>query len=258
MNHIHPTSIVGSKAKLGDNITIGAYTIIEDDVEIGDDCNIGTHVVIYDGARIGYRVSIYQGASVANKPQDLKFGGEKSLFIIGDDTVVREFATLHRGTSDTGKSQVGKNCLLMAYSHIPHDCVVGDNCVIANGVQIAGHTEVGDWVIIGGLATVHQFVIIGDHVMIGGVSKIRQDVPPFIVVAHEPAKFAGLNVIGLRRRDFESEDIEILKETYNYIYDKSLNVSQARKIIESKLDHNVHVQNVLNFLSRSKRGLVGK
>ena len=258
MKRIHPTAIVGSKAKLGENITIGAYTIIEDDVEIGDDCDIGTHVVIYNGARIGNRVSIYQGASVANKPQDLKFGGEKSVFIIGDDTVVREFATLHRGTSDTGKSQVGKNCLLMAYSHIPHDCVVGDKCIIANGVQIAGHTEIGYWAILGGLVVVHQFVIIGDHVMISGATKVRQDVPPFIVVAHEPAKFTGLNVIGLRRRDFGSEDIEILKETYNYIYDNSLNISQARKIIESKLDHNVHVQNVLNFLSRSKRGLVGK
>jgi UDP-N-acetylglucosamine acyltransferase len=258
MNQIHPTAIVSTKAKLGDNITIGAYTIIENDVEIGDACNIGTHVVIYDGARIGDRVSIYQGASVANVPQDIKFGGEKSLFIIGEDTVVREFATLHRGTSDTGKSQVGKNCLLMAYSHIPHDCIVGDKCIIANGVQIAGHTEIGYWAIIGGLATVHQFVIIGDHVMIGGATKVRQDVPPFISVAHEPAKFAGLNVIGLRRRDFGNEDIEILKETYNYIYDNSLNVTQARKIIESKLDHNVHVQNVLNFLSRSKRGLVGK
>jgi len=258
MNHIHPTAIVSSKAKIGNNITVGAYTIIDDDVEIGDDCNVGPHVVIYDGARVGNRVNIFQGSSVSNRPQDLKFGDEKSLFIIGDDTVVREFTTLHRGTSDTGKSQVGKNCLLMAYSHIPHDCVVGDNCIIANGVQIAGHTEIGYWAIIGGLATVHQFVIIGDHVMIGGASKVRQDVPPFVLMSHEPLKYAGLNVTGLRRRGFINDDIEILKETYNYLYDKSLNVSQARKIIESKFDSNVHVQNVLNFLSRSKRGLQGK
>jgi len=258
MNRIHPTAIVGSKAKFGDNITIGAYTVIEDDVEIGDDCNIGPQVVIYDGARIGNRVSISQGASVSNRPQDLKFGGEKTLLIISDDTVVREFVTLHRGTSETGKSQVGKKCLLMVYSHIPHDCLVGDNCVIANGVQIAGHTEVGNWAIIGGLAAVHQFVLIGDHVMIGGLSKIRQDVPPFVLVSHDPVKYTGLNVIGLRRRGFKSEDIEVLKETYHYIYDKSLNVSQARKIIESKLDHNVYVQEVLNFLNRSKRGLIGK
>lgn len=258
MNHIHPTAIVGSKVKLGDNITVSAYSQIEDDVEIGDDCNIGPQVVIYNGARIGNRVSIFQGVSVSNRPQDLKFGGEKTLFIINDDTVVREFVTLHRGTSETGKSEVGKNCLLMAYCHIPHDCFVGDNCVIANGVQIAGHTEIGDWTIIGGLATVHQFVIIGDHVMIGGTSRIRQDVPPFVLMSHDPVKYAGLNVIGLRRRGFKSEDIEVLKETYHYIYDKSLNVSQARKIIESKLDHNVHVQEVLNFLNRSKRGLIGK
>ena len=131
MSNIHPTAIVNSQAKLGNNITIGPYAVIEEDVEVGNDCKIGPHVVVYDGARIGNRVKIFQSVSVANLPQDLKFGGEKTLFIIGDDTVVREYATLHRGTKETGKSQVGKNCLLMAYSHIPHDCHVGDNCIIA-------------------------------------------------------------------------------------------------------------------------------
>ena len=258
MKNIHPTALVNPEAKLGENIIVGPFAMIESDVEIGDDCIIGPHAVIYNGARLGNRVKIFQGASIANLPQDLKFGGEKTLLIIGDDTVIREFATLHRGTLETGKSQVGKNCLLMAYSHIPHDCSVGDNCIIANSVQIGGHSHIEDWVIIGGLAGLHQFSGVGEHSMIAGATKITQDVPPYILAAHNPAEFNGLNVIGLRRRGFKAEDIQILKEAYKYLYDNSLNVSQALEVIESKLGNNIYVRKVLNFLSGSKRGIVGK
>jgi UDP-N-acetylglucosamine acyltransferase len=258
MKNIHPTALVNPAAKLGDNIIVGPFALIESDVEIGNDCIIGPHSVIYNGARLGDRVKIFQGASVANLPQDLKFGGEKTLFIIGDDTVVREFATLHRGTLETGKSQIGKNCLLMAYSHIPHDCTVGDNCIIANSVQIGGHSHIEDWVIIGGLAGLHQFSRVGEHSMIAGAAKITQDVPPYILAAHNPAEFNGLNVIGLRRRGFKAEDIQILKETYKYLYDNSLNVSQAVEVIKSKFGNNIYVQKVLNFLSGTTRGIVGK
>jgi len=258
MKNIHPTALVNPEAKLGENIIVGPFALIEGDVEIGNDCIIGPHSVIYNGARLGNRVKIFQGASIANLPQDLKFGGEKTLLIIGDDTVVREFATLHRGTLETGKSQVGKNCLLMAYSHIPHDCSVGDNCIIANSVQIGGHSHIEDWVIIGGLAGLHQFSRIGEHSMIAGAAKITQDVPPYILAAHNPAEFNGLNVIGLRRRGFKAEDIQILKDAYGYLYSKSLNVSQAVEVIESKLGNNIYVRKVLNFLSGSKRGIVGK
>jgi UDP-N-acetylglucosamine acyltransferase len=258
MKNIHPTALVNPEAKLGENIIVGPFALIESDVEIGDDCIIGPHAVIYNGARLGNRVKIFQGASIANLPQDLKFGGEKTLLIIGDDTVIREFATLHRGTLETGKSQVGKNCLLMAYSHIPHDCSVGDNCIIANSVQIGGHSHIEDWVIIGGLAGLHQFSRVGEHSMIAGAAKITQDVPPYILAAHNPAEFNGLNVIGLRRRGFKAEDIQILKEAYKYLYDNSLNVSQALEVIESKLGNNIYVRKVLNFLSGSKRGIVGK
>jgi len=258
MNNIHTTALVNPNAKLGENLIVGPYAVVEGDVEIGNDCFVGAHAVIYSGARIGNRVKIFQGSSVANLPQDLKFGGEKTLFIIGDDTVVREFATLHRGTKETGKSQVGKNCLLMAYSHIPHDCFVGDNCIIANAVQIGGHSYIEDYVIIGGLAGLHQFSRVGEHSMIGGAAKITQDVPPYILAAHNPAIFTGLNVIGLRRRGFKAEDIQILKEAYKYLYDMSLNVSQAVKVIESKFGSNNYVQKILNFLSGSKRGIVGK
>jgi UDP-N-acetylglucosamine acyltransferase len=258
MKNIHTTAIVNPEAKIGENISVGPYAVIEGDVEIGNDCVIGPHVVIYSGARIGNRVKISQGASVANLPQDLKFSGEPTLFIIGDDTVVREFATLHRGTKETGLSQVGKNCLLMAYSHIPHDCVVGDNCIIANSVQIGGHSHIEDWVIIGGLAGLHQFSRVGEHSMIAGAAKITQDVPPYILAVNDPAEFGGLNVIGLRRRGFKAEDIQTLKEAYKYLYDKSLNVTQAVEIIESKFGNNNYVRKMLNFLSGTKRGIVGK
>ena len=258
MKNIHPTAIVNPEAKLGENLSVGPYAVIESDVEIGNDCVIGPHAVLYAGARIGNRVKISQGASVANLPQDLKFSGEPTLFIIGDDTVVREFATLHRGTKETGRSKIGKNCLLMAYSHIPHDCEVGDNCIIANAVQIGGHSHIEDWVIIGGLAGLHQFSRVGEHSMIAGAAKITQDVPPYILAVNNPAEFGGLNVVGLRRRGFKAEDIQILKEAYKCLYDKSLNVSQAVGVIESKFGDNVYVLKLLKFLSGTKRGIVGK
>jgi UDP-N-acetylglucosamine acyltransferase len=258
MKNKHPTAIINPDAQLGDNMSVGPYAVIEGDVEIGNECVIGPHAVIYSGARIGNRVKISQGASIANLPQDLKFSGEPTLFIIGDDTVVREFATLHRGTKETGKSQIGKNCLLMAYSHVPHDCEVGDNCIIANAVQIGGHSHIEDWVIIGGLAGLHQFSRVGEHSMIAGAAKITQDVPPYILAVNNPAEFGGLNIVGLRRRGFKPEDIQILKDVYGLIYNKSFNVSQAAKIIEEKFGNNIYAQKVLNFISRSKRGIVGK
>ena len=258
MKNIHPTAIVNPDAKVGNNLIVGPYAVIEADVEIGDDCSVGPNAVIYSGARLGHRVKIFQGASVSNLPQDLKFSGEPTQFYIGDDTVVREFATLHRGTKETGKSQIGKNCLVMAYAHIPHDCVIGDNCILANAVQIAGHTHFGDWVIIGGGTVIHQFCIVGEHAMIGGGLRIIQDVPPFVLIAGEPAVYAGLNVVGLRRRGFKAEDIQIIKEVYGLIYSKTYNVSQAVKIVEEKFSDNIHTQKILSFLSQSKRGLVGK
>lgn len=258
MNTIHPTAIVSAKANLGNNIKVAPYAVIEDDVEIDDDCEIGPHVVLYDGARVGKKVKIRQGASISNVPQDLKFGGEKSVLIIEDETDIRECVTLHRGTKETGVTRIGKKCLLMAYTHIPHDAVVGDNTILANAVQVGGHSHIGEWVILGGLVGVHQFVQIGDHAMVASSTRISQDVPPFILVSSEPAKYSGLNVVGLRRRGFSSEDIQTLKEAYNYLYNKSLNVSQARKKIEAQFGDHKHVANLLSFLEKSKRGIVGK
>ncbi len=258
MNNIHPTAIVSRKAKLGDNNTVLPYSIIEDDVEIGNDCVIGPHAVLYDGARLGSRIKINQSASVAHSPQDLKFTNEKSVFIIGDDTVIHEFVTLHRGTKDTGFSKVGSNCLIMAYTHVAHDCVVGNNCIMANGVQVAGHVEIEDYAIIGGLVGIHQFCRIGQHSMIGAHAMVVQDVPPYIVAAREPISFEGVNVIGLRRRGFAADDITVLKKAYSYVYSKSLNVSQAKEKVAEEFGDNKYVKNILDFLSKSKRGLVGK
>lgn len=258
MNNIHPTAIVSGKARLGDNITVAPYAIIEDDVEIGNDCEIGPHAVIYDGARISDRVVIKQGASVSNVSQDLKYAGEKTYFYIGEDTIVREFVTLHKGTKETGRSKVGKNCMLMACSHVAHDVEVGDNCIIANGVLIAGHATLEDYVIIGGVTPVHQFCKVGQHSMIGGGFRIVQDVPPYILAGSEPLKFAGLNSIGLRRRGFSNDDIMILKKAYTYLYNSGLNVSQAKVKIKEELGENKYVQNVLNFLDSSTRGIIGR
>jgi len=258
MNNIHPTAIVSGKARLGDNITIDPYVVIEDDVEIGNDCEIGPHSVIYNGARIADRVIIKQGASVSNVSQDLKYAGEETYFYIGEDTVIREFVTLHKGTKETGFSKVGKNCLLMACSHVAHDVVVGDNCIIANAVLLAGHTVIEDYVIIGGITPVHQFCKVGQHSMIGGGFRIVQDVPPYILAGSEPLKYAGLNSIGLRRRGFSNDDIMTLKKTYTLIYNSGLNVSQAKEKIKDELGENKLVQNVLQFLDSSKRGIIGR
>jgi UDP-N-acetylglucosamine acyltransferase len=258
MNTIHPTAIVSSKAKIGDNNIISPFVIIEDDVEIGNDCQIGPSAVLYNGARVGNRVKIYQGASVAHSPQDLKYANEQTLFIVGDDTVIHECVTLHRATKETGFSRIGKNCLLMAYSHVAHDCIVGDNVILANAVQIAGHVHIEDWVIMGGTSAVVQFCKIGKHSMIGANSIAVKDVPPFVLSGRFPNKYEGLNKVGLRRRGFTNEDIETIKKTYDLIYNSGLNVSQAIAKVEAELSGNAYVQDIISFIRTSKRGIIGK
>ncbi len=253
MLKIHDTAIVSSKAKLGENVEVGPYAIIHADVEIGDDTIIGPHSVVYDGARIGKRVKFSQGCSVSNLPQDLKFSDEKSLFYVGDDTVIREFCTLHRGTIDNGFSKIGKNCLLMAYAHVAHDCIVGDNVIIANAVQLGGHVVIEDWAILGGLVPVHQFVRIGGHSMIGGGFRTTVDIPPYVIAAGTPVKFAGVNVIGLRRRGFSNEDIATIKDAFMILYKSGLNQSQAKVKMKGKYPNHPNVEIILEFLSKVKR-----
>lgn len=258
MTEIHSTAIVSPKAKLGENVKVGPFTIIYDNVEIGNNCIIDANVVIYDGARIGNRVRIYQGAAIANTPQDLKFDNEITYFYVGDDTQIREFVTLHRGTHATGKSTIGKNCLLMAYSHVAHDCTVGDNVILANSVQVAGHVEIEDYVIIGGVTGVHQFTKVGAHAMIGALSRIAGDVPPFLMASGQTCRFEGINKIGLRRRGFTAEQLEAIKETYRILYLSGYTFTKAKEIINEKLSHHEVVKQIQNFLSRSSRGIIRK
>jgi UDP-N-acetylglucosamine acyltransferase len=256
MSNIHSSALISPKAELGDNISVGPFTVIEDNVKIGNNCIIGPNVIIYDGARIGNNVKIYQGASVANHPQDLKFNNEESVFEIGDNTIIREFATLHRGTIELKKSVIGKNCLLMAYAHGAHACIVGDNCIHANCVQLGGHVEIDDWVIIGGGTLVHQFEKVGKHAMIGGGFRITSDVPPFVLAAGEPLNYNGLNTIGLRRRGFSNDDIYKLKEIYSFIYSKGLNLSQAKDKIKANYDQDPLAETILEFIEKSTRGIM--
>jgi len=256
MNEIHSTAIVHPKAKLGDNIEVGPFTVIEEDVEIGDGTKIGSHAGIYNGARIGKNVKIFQGASISNYPQDLKFAGEQTFFFVGDNTTIREFVTLHKGTTATGKSSLGSNCLLMAYTHIAHDCHIGDNCILANAVQIGGHVHIDDFVIIGGSTPVHQFSKIGMHAMIGGGFRVTVDIPPYVLAGGEPLRYSGLNVIGLRRRGFSNEEIAIMKNAYSIIFGKELNFSDALKKVKELYPNSLVINNILKFFEDSTRAIL--
>lgn len=259
MIKIHPTAIVSEKAEIGENTIIGAYSIIEDDVVIGKDCTIATHVCIYNGARIGDRVKIGQGSSISNLPQDLKFNPDtKTYFYIGNDTVIREYVALHRGTDSHGFSKVGENCFLMAYSHVAHDCEIGNHCILANAVNIAGHCNIEDFVIIGGLTGVHQFSNVGRYSMIAACIKISQDVPPFVLAGSEPIRYEGLNKIGLRRRGFSNEDIDTIKDIYTLLYNSGMNFSQAKAKIAEKYPDNQYSNEILTFINKSKRGIIRK
>ncbi len=253
----HPTAIISKKAQLGNNITIGPYAIIEDDVIIKDGTTIGPHVYIANGARIGEQCSIHKGAVVATVPQDLKFKGEQTTFEIGAHTVVREFCTLNRGTGENGKTSVGSNCLLMAYTHVAHDCIVGNNVILANSINMGGHVHIEDFVIIGGATVVHQFVSIGQHSMVGGNFRAVKDIPPYILAGREPLSYENLNIVGLRRRGFSQENINAIKEAYHLLYFSHLNVSQAIEKIQATLTITPEIQNILTFIKNSKRGIIG-
>ena len=247
---------VSNKAKIGTNVTIGDFTVIKDDVIIGNNVTIGSNVIIDDGARISDNVKLHHGAVISTIPQDLKFGGEVTTLEIGENTVVREYATLNRGTKATGKTVVGKNCLLMAYSHVAHDCVVGDNAIIANSGNLGGHVEVGDWAIVGGLVAVHQFVKIGAHTLLAGFTKAVKDVPPYIIAGSNPMKYEGVNVIGLKRRGFTQEQIDSIKEFYRLLYKSGLNISDAVKEIKYVQPQTKETNLIIEFISKSTRGIL--
>ncbi len=256
MNNIHPSAVVSPKAELDPSVKVGPFTIIEDDVVIGKGTEIVSSARIASGAVIGENVRIFHGAVIGTVPQDLKFGGEKTRVVIGDGTTVREYATINRGTSAHGESTVGKNCFLMAYSHIAHDCIIGDNVIMANSVNLAGHIEVGDYAILGGVLPVHQFVKIGAHCMIGGGFRVQQDVCPYALVAGYPLKVVGINAIGLKRRGFKAETIRTLEVVFKILFFSKLNTTQAVERIHGEVEIIPEVQEILEFLNRSNRGIV--
>jgi UDP-N-acetylglucosamine acyltransferase len=255
MPKIHPSAIVSSEAEIPSNIEIGPFTIIEPDVIIGEGNVIHNNVTIKAGARLGNGNTIYQGSVLAAIPQDLKFAGEYTELFIGDNNIVREFVTISRGTAEKRKTVIGSSCLFMANSHVGHDSIIGDNCIFANSVALAGHVEVEDYSILGGLTGVHQFVKIGRHVMIGAHSMVVKDVPPFSLFSGHPLEFEGLNIVGLRRRGFSDEIIEVLKKAYKFIYNSGLNVSQAIEKIKSELPPSGYINEIIKFVENSNRGV---
>ncbi len=253
---IQPLAYVNPGAKIADNVVIEPFVTIHKDVEIGEGTWIGSNVTIMEGARIGKNCRIFPGAVISAIPQDLKFDGEKSLVEIGDNVTIRECVTINRGTSDRGTTKVGNNCLIMAYAHIAHDCVLGDNVILANAVQLAGHVVVGDHAILGGLSAVHQFVKIGSHVMISGGSLVRKDVPPYTKAAREPLSYEGVNSIGLRRRGFSSEKIAEIQEIYRNMYLRGLNNAKALAKIETEMPATQERDEIISFIRASDRGVM--
>ncbi|HET6556276.1 MAG TPA: acyl-ACP--UDP-N-acetylglucosamine O-acyltransferase [Prolixibacteraceae bacterium] len=251
-----PLAYVHPEAKIADNVIIEPFATIHEDVVIGEGTTIGSSASIMPGVRIGKNCRIFPGAVIGAVPQDLKFRGEYTTVEIGDNTTIREFVTINRGTVAKGKTVVGSNCLLMAYVHVAHDCVVGNNVILVNNTQLAGEVIVDDYAILGGMVAVHQFVRVGTHVMLSGGSLVRKDVPPYIKAGREPLSYVGINSIGLRRRNFSNEKIREVQEIYRYIYQKGLNISQAVEIIEAEMPASPERDEVLLFIKDSKRGII--
>lgn len=255
-SNIHKFAEISPKAELGNNVTVGPFAVIEENTIIGDNVIIGSNAYVASGARISEGVKIHHGAAVSTTPQDLKFKGEITTFEVGKNTVIREFTMLNRGTVESGTTKVGENCLIMAYAHIAHDCVVGNNAILVNVVQLGGHVHVGDHAIIGGSTVVHQFTHVGDHAMIGGGFRAVKDVPPYCLAGREPLVCEGLNLVGLRRRGFSRDSIEALDKAYMILYRRGLNVSDAVSAIEQEVADSAEVRNLIAFIKNAKRGII--
>ena len=249
MTNIHPN------ARIGLNVSISPFTSIEEDVEIGDNTWIGPNVTICNGARIGKDCKIFPGAVISAIPQDLKFKGEITTTIIGDNTTIRECVTINRGTEALGKTVVGKNCLLMAYVHVAHDCIVGDHVILANSVNLAGHVIIEDWAILEGYVGVSQFIRIGQHCFIAGQTGVRKNVPPFVKAAREPLSFAGINSIGLKRRGYSDEDINDIQEFYRTLFLRGHSISNALELIEQN-NNSTLIKSIISFIRESEKGII--
>jgi UDP-N-acetylglucosamine acyltransferase len=249
-------SFIDPQAKIAKNVVVEPFVTIERNVEIGSGTWIGSNVTIMEGARIGENCEIFPGAVISAIPQDLKFDGENTLAIIGDNTIIRECATINRATKATGKTIVGNNCLIMAYAHIAHDCVIGNNAIIVNNVALGGHVDIGDHAIIGGITAVHQFIKIGKHCMVSGGSLVRKDIPPYVKAGREPLSFIGINSIGLRRKNFSEEEITEIQDIYRILYQKGNNNTQAINKIEIDFKISEIRDEIISFVRNSGRGIM--
>ena len=250
LSYIHPN------AKIGKNVIIEPFSTVYEDVEIGDGTWIGPNVTIFQGARIGKNCRIFPGAVISAIPQDLKFKGEVTTAEIGDNTTIRECVTINRGTTDKMKTTIGSNCLIMAYVHVAHDCIVGNNVIIANSVNLAGHVEIEDYSILEGLVAIQQFVKIGAHAFITGGSLVRKNVPPFTKAAREPLQYIGINSVGLRRRGYTNERILEIEDIYRTLYVKGHNVTNALAIIEQEAPVSPEKEQILSFIRESQDGIM--
>ena len=253
---IHPTALVSTTANIDSDVKIGPFCIIEDNVNIKSGTSINSHVHISSNTFIGKDCQIFQGSVIGEIPQDLKYDGENSKLIIGDRTKIREFCTINKGTKASGKTVIGNDNLLMAYVHIAHDCIIGNNTIIANGVQVGGHVEIQDWATIGGMTPVHQFTRVGCHSFIGGGYRIVQDIPPYILAMGEPLQYAGINNIGLRRRNFPPDIRDIIKKIYKIIFQSKTNISESIKLINNHYAKYDEAQVIIEFIKNSDRGLI--
>jgi UDP-N-acetylglucosamine acyltransferase len=251
-----PLAYVHPHARIAKNAVIEPFVNIERNVEIGEGTWIGSNVTIMEGVKIGNNCKIFPGAVIGAIPQDLKYSGEDTTVEIGDNTTIREFVTINRGTKASWKTVIGEQCLLMAYVHVAHDCYIANNVILGNATNLAGHIEIGEWAILGGICAVHQFVKIGSHVYIGGGSLVRKDVPPYTKAAREPLSYAGINSIGLRRRGYSNEKINEIQDIYRYLYVKGNNVSQAVRFIEANMPSTPERDIILHFIANSTRGLM--
>ncbi|RYJ36384.1 Acyl-(Acyl-carrier-protein)--UDP-N-acetylglucosamine O-acyltransferase [Flavobacterium anhuiense] len=249
-------TFIDKNAILGNNIRIGNGVTIEEDVVIGNNAQIGNHVTILSGSRIGENCQIHSNAVLGGMPQDLKYKGEYTLLEIGDNNIIREFVTINKGTVSKGKTSIGNSNLIMSNAHIGHDCVIGNNCIIGFSVGMAGEVIVQDWANISGLTAIHQFSVIGEHAMISGLSRVVKDVPPYIIAAHEPLRFAGLNTVGLKRRGFDSCKIDELRSIYRVLFQEMRNTKFALELIAERFEETVDRNKILNFVHQSKRGII--